>query len=93
MTTHDFRLNTRAYHALRRMVLDRDNGRCQIKGPTCRGVGTVVDHIIPRAEGGDVWDPRNLRAACVPCNGRGGAAIANARRKYRTGVAEYLTRF
>ena len=66
-----------------------------MRGPTCTGTATTVDHIVPIAEGGDDH-PGNLRAACVPCNGRGGAALANGRRalrKYATGVAGYLTRF
>ena len=88
-------LTTRQYRALRQWVLDRDRHQCQVKGPTCTGVATQVDHIIARDDGGAVWDPANLRASCVPCNARGGAAITNAKRwrGYRDSVAHYVTRF
>ena len=92
MATNDPRLTTRSYRALRAWVLDRDNHRCQIKGPRCTTVATTVDHIEPRAEGGAVVDPANMRAACVPCNARGGAEMTNTRR-YRDSVARYVTRF
>lgn len=35
---------------------------------------TTVDHIIPRARGGDN-NPANLVAACKPCNGKKGDAM------------------
>jgi 5-methylcytosine-specific restriction endonuclease McrA len=47
--------------------------------------------VIPRADGGDCYDPANLRAACAQCNGRGGAQRTNERR-YRNAVALYETR-
>ena len=41
-----------------------------------------------------MYNPDNLRAACRACNNRGGADVANRRRaRYRTGVADYLTRW
>lgn len=52
---------------LRRRVLARDHGRCQMRGPDCSGVATVVDHIQPVAEGG-TDDLENLQSACDPCH-------------------------
>ncbi len=53
---------------LRRMILVRDNYRCQ--NPDCTsepGVALEVDHIMPRAKGG-THDPSNLEVLCQPCN-------------------------
>ena len=86
----DPRLNKRDYRRLRVLVLERDRHECQIKGPTCTRYATVVDHIIARADGGDFWNPNNLRAACRACNGVGGAEIANRRIANRY---EYETRW
>lgn len=59
---------------LRRLILERDNHRCQVNGPHCTGTATHVDHIIPWETGGAPYDPANLRAACAPCNiGRAGS--------------------
>jgi 5-methylcytosine-specific restriction protein A len=76
------------------MVLDRDLWLCQIKGPTCTRHATEVDHVIARADGGGD-EPTNLRASCRACNSRGGAAMTNSRRpfRYRTTIADYVTRF
>jgi 5-methylcytosine-specific restriction endonuclease McrA len=92
MTRWDPRLTTPGYRRLRLAVLDRDRWVCQIGGPGCTQAATQVDHVVARADGGDCWDPRNLRAACRTCNGRGGALRTNAAR-YRTGVADYVSRF
>jgi 5-methylcytosine-specific restriction enzyme A len=96
MTTRDSRLGARSYKRLREAVLDRDLWLCQIKGPGCTKAATTVDHIIARADGGDVYNPANLRAACVHCNG-----VASARRThqlrqrwgYRNAMARYQSRF
>ena len=94
MTGKDRRLTEPGYRRLRLLVLARDRGVCQINGPTCTHVATVVDHIIARADGGDCYDPHNLRAACRACNNRGGAQITNERRaRYSTTVARYATRW
>jgi 5-methylcytosine-specific restriction endonuclease McrA len=61
---------TAKYRRTRLYVLIRDEYRCKVQGPKCRGYATEVDHIVARADGGDVFDPANLRAACGPCNGR-----------------------
>jgi hypothetical protein len=58
----------RAWEPIRRMVLQRDNYRCQIRGRRCLGSANEVDHIVPVIAGGALFDPANLRAACRPCN-------------------------
>lgn len=94
MACSDIRLNSREWRALKEWVLDRDRHVCQMRGPRCTTIATCVDHIIARTDGGNMWDPTNLRAACRPCNSGGGAEITNRRRaRYRTGVAEYETRW
>ena len=76
-------------------MLDRDRWTCQIRGPRCTHGATCVDHIVARADGGAPLDPANLRAACATCNGGRAADRTNAARGwgYRTGVAEYVSRF
>jgi 5-methylcytosine-specific restriction endonuclease McrA len=98
MATTDKRLWTRRYRLLRYYVLARDRNVCQIRGPNCQHVATCVDHVVDRADGGAVYDPTNLRAACVPCNSWRSAVRTNAlvrsRRRYgyRTSVPDYDTR-
>jgi 5-methylcytosine-specific restriction enzyme A len=77
-------LQSAAWRAFRLRVLARDGHRCQIGGPRCTKVATQVDHRIPRADGGAVFDLANVRAACAACNGRGGAERTNEQRR-RTG--------
>lgn len=62
--------STRRWRALRSMILLRDGHVCQVpKGAgICGERATHVDHIRSLADGGDKWDPTNLRAACAPCN-------------------------
>lgn len=95
MSSRDPRLSTGEWRRLRRLIIDRDLGLCQIKHKGCTRYATTVDHIIGRADGGDMWDPANLRAACKACNGQGGAERTNARRaaRYRTTIPDYETRF
>jgi 5-methylcytosine-specific restriction protein A len=57
-----------AWPRVRREVLKRDDYRCQIAGPNCKGKATEVDHIVPWDEGGARLDPRNLRSVCRPCH-------------------------
>lgn len=33
-----------------------------------RGLFLTVDHYVPKAQGGDEWNPSNLRCACWSCN-------------------------
>ena len=91
MTTNDARLGSRAYKRIRLYVLDRDRHICQIRGPRCTYFATDVDHIVARADGGDVWNPANLRAACRHCNGWAAAQRTNRRRGYTTTVLDYET--
>jgi 5-methylcytosine-specific restriction endonuclease McrA len=91
MTTSDPRLWTKAYRRARLWVLDRDRHVCRIRGPRCTTYATEVDHITARADGGDVYDPANMRAACRACNGWLAARRTNAMR-YRNTVAVYQTR-
>ena len=58
----------RAWKRVRLLVLRRDDGRCQIRGPACSGAASVIDHIVPLKLGGAWLDPANLRAACRSCN-------------------------
>lgn len=44
----------------RLIVLRRDKGQCQIKGPDCTRMATEVDHVIPN----DDHSLTNLQAAC-----------------------------
>jgi len=91
MATRDPRLWGRAYRELRLWVLARDGYLCQIHGPRCSRYATQVDHVVARADGGDLFNPANLRAACRPCNARLAANRTNALR-YRTTRAVYETR-
>jgi hypothetical protein len=56
MTTHDARFNSQADRNLR-LMLDRDLWLCKMKGPHCGRVATKVEHIVDRADGGDLWKP------------------------------------
>ena len=56
------------WRRLRLMVLERDGHLCQLRGPRCTMKATEVDHIVPLADGGDWYEPVNLRASCKPCN-------------------------
>jgi 5-methylcytosine-specific restriction endonuclease McrA len=72
------------------MVLARDGYRCRMTGPDglpCRAPATTADHVIPIAEGGAVWDPANLRAACGPHNYGAGARLRNERAARRPTAA------
>ena len=88
--TADPRYGTPAWKRLRALILARDDGRCQIRGPRCRGYATDADHIEAVIDGGQFWDLTNLRAACRTCNGGRGAEHTNRRRQTD---AEYEPRF
>ena len=60
--------STPAWRRVRLLVLARDGWQCQIKGPRCTGTADTVDHIVPLADGGPMYDLGNLRAACARCN-------------------------
>lgn len=56
--------NDPAWRRVRKLVLERDDYVCQIRGRGCTGLATTVDHIIPLSAGGARLDPANLQAAC-----------------------------
>jgi 5-methylcytosine-specific restriction endonuclease McrA len=59
---------TRRLPITRRNVLARDDHVCGY----CGGRADTIDHVVPRAQGGQhVWT--NVAAACRSCNGRKGA--------------------
>lgn len=92
MLDDNYWLHTPVWRRTRLFVLDRDGWKCKIRGPKCLDWATEADHIISRADGGALLDPRNLRAACKPCNGGRAAKRTNDKNRYRTGVAIYETR-
>ncbi len=55
---------------VRAQVLERDGYRCQLRFPGCLELATEVDHIVPRAAGGAIFDAANLRAVCRRCHDR-----------------------
>ena len=77
-----------AWRAIRPIILERDGWKCQVPklggkpGEVCGKTehpkeSMPVDHIIPKADGGELLDPENLRASCVYCNSaRAGRATA-----------------
>lgn len=70
--------STRRWRHLRAYVLRRDGYTCQMRGPSCTGVATTVDHVVPIALGGALLPPPSeLRAACGPCNYAAGGALAS----------------
>lgn len=71
-----------AWDRIRQRILKRDEGLCQpclAEGRTSPGV--QVDHILPRARGGDDSDT-NLQAICEACH------RAKTARESRGGVVE-----
>lgn len=71
----------RDWEARRRIVIARDNGRCQatIGGVRCTSEGTEVDHIIA----GDNHDLTNLRLLCEACHAWKTRGEATAGRRAR----------
>jgi 5-methylcytosine-specific restriction endonuclease McrA len=89
----DPRYSTSAWQRLRWAILDRDRGACQIREAGCTHGATAVDHIVSPLEGGDFYDPANLRATCRSCNSRRGARLAAARAaRYHNTQARLETR-
>jgi 5-methylcytosine-specific restriction protein A len=79
-----------AWSAVRKRVLARDGGMCQIRYRGCRVVANSVDHIVELLDGGSRFDMSNLQAACVPCNTRKMHAAKKAReRRYSTERREW----
>jgi len=65
----------------RSIVLERDGGRCVIRGPHCTGRATLADHRANRGSGGSslLDTPECLIAACELCNGWKEDAVGAAR--------------
>ena len=56
---------TARWKALRGVILKRDGFRCRL----CHHAGRMeVDHVKPIADGGEWFDPGNLRAICRTCH-------------------------
>ena len=72
---------TKQWRAVRAAVLVRDEYRCGYCGKFLYGVDATVDHIIERQDGGQEFDPANLRASCRTCNSRKGARRQHQHRK------------
>lgn len=70
MADADRRYTSSEWKRVRRRVLERDGGRCQIRLEGCLGVADQVDHIVPAAAGGAFYDDDNLRACCRRCNSK-----------------------
>jgi 5-methylcytosine-specific restriction protein A len=65
------------WQTIRAAILDRDGHRCVL----CGAQATQVDHIVPRADGGDE-SPENLRSLCRRCHVRVTAAWWAQRRAW-----------
>jgi 5-methylcytosine-specific restriction endonuclease McrA len=90
----DVRYHSPQWQRLTRWIRDRDGNLCQVRGKGCTGGATATDHIVSLVEGGDFWDPINLRAVCKHCNSARAHRLARERSaRYRTSVATYASRF
>lgn len=58
--------STAAWRKVRAYVLQRDQGRCQLKLDVCKTYADCVHHLVGRAITGD--NPEYLVASCTPCN-------------------------
>jgi hypothetical protein len=80
--------STARWQRLRRIVLQRYGGLCQIRGRRCTGIATTVHHILPSSTHPHLFfDPPNLQAACKPCNYGDGAVVRADNRTNRQLVA------
>jgi 5-methylcytosine-specific restriction protein A len=80
--------STRRWRKLRLVILARDHYTCAL----CRRLANHVDHIVPIARGGAMWNPSNLRTLCRQCNlslgGRLAQQLAGRRRGQRRAGSE-----
>jgi 5-methylcytosine-specific restriction endonuclease McrA len=82
---------TARWKRVRRLVLARAGGRCEMT-PGCERPASTVDHIVPALELAmtgrlaDFYDPALLQAACTTCNTSAGASFGNRRRRHRRRV-------
>ncbi len=60
----------RNWTMLKRYVHKRDNWTCALCGDRHSGGQGLIhaDHIVPIADGGDEFDPENVRTLCVDCH-------------------------
>jgi 5-methylcytosine-specific restriction protein A len=58
------------WRKVRQQVLERDDHRCQLRYPGCRGRADEVDHGVDVAMGGALYDVDNCRAVCGACHRR-----------------------
>ena len=65
MRQHPAVVDPRRWRLLRRRILDRDGWRCVQCGKAGR---LEVDHVVPVKDGGDWWDPSNLRTLDRRCH-------------------------
>lgn len=79
-TASTLRTGTRAWRETRARVLQRDNHRCQIRGPRCTINATEVDHRTPAYLGG-TNDPANLQSVCHACHAQKTAQESQAARR------------
>lgn len=70
------------WKTIRKQILERDRGICQIQAPGCTITATQVDHILPVAKGGPWHHPGNLRAACARCNNGRNRLVSKASRPW-----------
>ena len=76
----DRRYSTQAWRRLRALVMTRDGGVCQVRGPRCTVRATTAHHIRPSSQYPQLFfDPTNLQAACTPCNRHGAVTQAENR--------------
>jgi 5-methylcytosine-specific restriction enzyme A len=81
----DRRYSTAAWQRLRRFVIARDGGICQVAGPRCEVVATSAHHKLPSSQHPELfWDPSNLEASCRPCNHHGAQVKAENRANRQT---------
>jgi 5-methylcytosine-specific restriction endonuclease McrA len=84
----DRRYSTAAWQKLRRFVIARGGGICQVRGPRCLGIATTAHHKLPSSQYPELfWDPANLEASCTPCNHHG-ASVKNENRVNRQTIAQ-----
>ncbi len=62
------KVNRGRWAKVRVHILERDGYDCQIRLPGCTTHATQVDHITRIDDGGMIYEPMNLRAACSKCN-------------------------
>jgi 5-methylcytosine-specific restriction endonuclease McrA len=81
----DRRYSTAAWRRLRRFVIVRAGGICQVHGPRCTGIATTAHHKLPTSQYPELFfDPSNVEASCTPCNRHGAVTQAENRANRQT---------